>query len=597
MSLGRRIDDILPEDRFDAGPLLIRGGTQTIVADVRLDDRAGLARDLCLALARAADLSDAALLAAAWERWNEGALDRLIGEYALIVWDARTRGIVMARDPLGQRPLHFHRSDGFFAAASMPAGLHALNRIPRRADLNRVLGYLALAPEVGPRSFFDGISRVEPGQVVTIDGDRTQTRRYWPPRLAPIRYRRPDDYVDDLRSRFDAAVGAQLRGCGAVVATHLSGGFDSSSVTATAARILGDAGSVAAFTAVPRSGLAEAAPVRQFNDETMLAAATAGMYPNVRHRLITADASALRELDRTACAYERPVPNLCNLPWGDAIGDAARAAGARVLLTGSTGNLSTSWAGHEALSELFAGGRWLRTVGLARDMIKHGSGRKAVAVRLLGPLVPRALWSRLWRAAGPGRDLEAVTLLRASAAARWIGEGNPTNLGMQPLAGTVAARLHGLSWGDRGNYNKGVLATHGLDVRDPTADRRVLEFCLAIPAEQFALNGVPRSLARRAFADRLPAAVLGERRIGYQGADWYAALRADADLLAAEVERIAADPGASALIDIDRMRHLVATMPGSVAEDEACRTLYRSALLRALSAGHFIRSMGGAASR
>ena len=65
-----------------------------------------------------------------------------------------------------------------------------------------------------------------------------------------------------------------------------------------------------------------------------------------------------------------------------------------------------------------------------------------------------------------------------------------------------------MSWGDRGNFNKGVLATHGLDVRDPTADRRVLEYCLAIPPEQFILGGVPRSLARRAFADRLPAAVL-----------------------------------------------------------------------------------------
>jgi asparagine synthase (glutamine-hydrolysing) len=74
---------------------------------------------------------------------------------------------------------------------------------------------------------------------------------------------------------------------------------------------------------------------------------------------------------------------------------------------------------------------------------------------------------------------------------------------------------------DQGNYNKGVLGGWGVDMRDPSADRRLVEFCLSVPPEQFLAGGVPRSLARRAFADRLPPEVLRERRKGYQAADWF----------------------------------------------------------------------------
>jgi asparagine synthase (glutamine-hydrolysing) len=74
---------------------------------------------------------------------------------------------------------------------------------------------------------------------------------------------------------------------------------------------------------------------------------------------------------------------------------------------------------------------------------------------------------------------------------------------------------------DLGNYNKGMLAGWGLDWRDPTADRRLVEYCLSVPMEQYLGAGERRWLGRRALSDRLPAAVLDAKDRGYQAVDWH----------------------------------------------------------------------------
>jgi asparagine synthase (glutamine-hydrolysing) len=102
-----------------------------------------------------------------------------------------------------------------------------------------------------------------------------------------------------------------------------------------------------------------------------------------------------------------------------------------------------------------------------------------------------------------------------------------------------------------------------------------------------------RALARGAFADRLPPEVAGEVRKGYQAADWHegmAGARAD---IAEEVLRIASTPGAAELIDLARMTHLLEQWPSSGWHKPEVFIPYRIALLRGVSAGHFLRKTAG----
>jgi asparagine synthase (glutamine-hydrolysing) len=125
-------------------------------------------------------------------------------------------------------------------------------------------------------------------------------------------------------------------------------------------------------------------------------------------------------------------------------------------------------------------------------------------------------------------------------------------------------------------------------------DKRVFEFCLAIPVEQYLAEGQSRSLVRRAMRDRLPAEILACTTRGLQGADWYLTMGSRRAEMADELRRIAESPTAQRLLDIKRLQHLLDTWPDSGYEEPSVSNSWHLALSRGLSAGNFIRHFEGA---
>jgi asparagine synthase (glutamine-hydrolysing) len=123
---------------------------------------------------------------------------------------------------------------------------------------------------------------------------------------------------------------------------------------------------------------------------------------------------------------------------------------------------------------------------------------------------------------------------------------------------------------------------------------RLLEFCLAVPTEQFLRNGVPRALARRALADRLPKQVLDERRRGLQVADWHEDLTAARDGIARELDRLEACKAAATALDLPRLRQMTENWPSGGWDRDEVSMPYQNALPRAISIGHFLRRTTGA---
>jgi asparagine synthase (glutamine-hydrolysing) len=167
------------------------------------------------------------------------------------------------------------------------------------------------------------------------------------------------------------------------------------------------------------------------------------------------------------------------------------------------------------------------------------------------------------------------------------------DLAGRPRRDPYEARLWAFSQIDGGNAYKGVLAEWGLSVRDPTGDKRVIEYCLATPVEEFVRGGVPRSLARRAFADRLPKEVTAWRLRGYQSADWYEALDKARPEIEREVALIAQCAGAADALDIGWLKEAVSSWPEHGWERQETASRYRLGLLRGISAGHFMRKVRG----
>jgi len=598
--MGRRLFRLLPEDRFDRQPLLSADGNLVLVADVRLDNREDLKAALGLPRAAAAQLCDAAILLKSFERWNEDMLDRLVGDFAFALWNARERKLLLARDFLGQRPLHFHRGENFFAFATMPKGLHALPDVPYAADEQAMAEFVTLIPEGGGRSFFKHIAVVEPGHLVTVTCDGPKMRRYWDP--SPRGLARPagEDFAEGLRHHLDQATQARLRGANNAVAAQLSAGFDSSSVTATAARLLAPkGGKVVAFTSVPREGYDGPALADRLTDEGPLAAATAALYPNIEHVLIRAgDRSPIEEIDRYFYLFDRPLLNLCNGTWMTAINQAARDRSLSILLTGQMGNMTISYNGVELLPELLGAGRLARLGRVGAQLVVKGNMRwRGVIANSLGAYAPGWLWNwinKLW-----DRDLNILeyTAIRSDRLEAMdlagLARERSLDFSYRPRRNGFESRLWVLRRTNLGNYNKGILAGWGVDQRDPTADKRLVEYCLGVPMESFLSQGEPRALARRALADRLPQSVLNERRKGYQAADWHEGLTAARRAIEAEVNRLAECGLAVQTLDVARLRAMIENWPTSGWERNDTRNSHRLALLRGVSAGHFLRRASG----
>ncbi|MEI9992957.1 MAG: asparagine synthase-related protein [Rhizomicrobium sp.] len=599
VALGRALFRLLPEDIHDRQPLVGAGGKYVLVADIRLDNREELSRALNIAPGRA--LCDAEILLAAFETWGEAMLERIVGDYAFVVWDSARRRFLLARDPLGQRPLHYHRAPGLFAFSSMPKGLHALAEIERAPDVERVSEFLVLLPETGPQTNFKTIERVEPGHIVTFHAGGISSRRYWEPSRPSGRPRSAGDYAEGVRWHMDQAVRARLRGAVRAAGTHLSAGLDSSVVTATAAReMAATGGRIVAFTSVPSEGFAARPGDVRIADEGPLAAATAARYSNVEHVLVRGDmASALDLLDRYFYLFEQPVRDLPNGTWFCAINDAARDRKLSVFLPAYMGNLSFSYNGFELLPQDLAGGHWLRwsreVAGVVRK--RHMTLLAALAASL-GPHIPPGLW-RWLKIAIQGRAPSVLThtginprqLAELDLAAR--ARARDMTFEYRPRKDGFSTRLWALRRTDMGNINKGSLGGWGVDHRDPTTDRRLVEFCLATPTEQFLSGGISRALARRAFSDRVPASVLNERRRGLQGADWYEGIRTLHAEFAEEIARLDDCSAAAETLDLARLRALTDAWPQDGWDGDAVALSHRIVLTRALAVGHFLRKASG----
>jgi asparagine synthase (glutamine-hydrolysing) len=598
IALGQRLFGIAPEDRRRRSVASGGGGAILLVADARLDNREELCDALGIAAAEGRGLTDPAILLRALERWDESAVERLLGDFAFAFWDSRRQRLLLARDFMGQQPLHYVRRDGFFAFASMPKGLHALPEIESAPDREAVASFLALIPEDGSETFFKGIEKVRAGEIVTVTRDALRTTRWWQPAIEPLRLKRTEDYAEALRGHFDRAVAARLRGADSAVGAHLSGGLDSSAVAATAARLMAEKGGrVTAFTGTPREGYDGSAVRNAFTDESPYAAEVAAMYPNIEHVIVRNGGSPFADLDRLFFIYERPVLNLCNSVWMHRIMNDARDRGLRILLSGSRGNMSFSYDGMPFLTQLLSSGRLLRLARESLALVRNGTRVGTVAAQTIGPFIPVPLWQAISRIRGKGRKLTDYTAISPGAAEAFRLAERAAERGLdfsyRPRRDPLETRLWALRRVDTGNYNKGHLAGWGIDVRDPTADRRLVEFCLAVPPDQYLRGGIRRALARTAFADRLPAAVVNERLKGYQAADWHEGLVAARDELGGELGRIEACGDAGATLNPAMMRALADNMPTEGWHKPATTEKYRLALLRGVSAGHFIRKAAG----
>lgn len=602
IGLGVCLSHITPQDAFEQQPLIGRDQQVVLIADARLDNRPELARELELADMRT--LPDSALILRAYEKWQTNSAMHLIGDFVFVVWDARDQKLFIARSPFSSRALFYHITPHTFAFASMPKGLHALAHIPRSLDEEHLADYLTMNSTAPDQTFYRDIQRLLPGQSLTIQDGSLQIQTYWQLDLQrEIRFAHDDDYLAAFNEVFERAISDALVST-SQVGIMVSGGLDSSSIASIAATQLADRGQhLIGFTEVPPANFDGALIPGRYADETPFVQALSRRYENLDLNLVRADGrSYLQDTAAFFQACELPFRNVSNRVWWEEILRQAQAQNIGVLLNGGQGNLTISWRGDGLLPQLIRAGHFSRVWREARGLAQHAetpSTLRGLITYGLMPLLPDRVYLALKRLRGKQQlsnaDWRAYSAInpdfyRAQRVAEraqanesktdFRGRGDMRSTRAQTLIGTSAAA---------DGFGAGYQALFGVEQRAPAADQRVVEFCFALPEDQFLRNGQTRWLIQRTMAQRLPPEILNNKKRGLQAANWYERLVENRADLLTEIARLEKSELAARILDVQRLRGLVEQMPDRVADPGRAAMDYRFILEIGLMTGRFVR--------
>ncbi|GGC63142.1 amidotransferase 1, exosortase A system-associated [Siccirubricoccus deserti] len=465
--------------------------------------------------------SDTESILHGWLQWGTGVLERLSGMFAFALWDRGRGELLLARDRLGEKPLHYALlPDGTLAFGSEIGALLALPELPRRIDPVAVDDYLAFGYVPDPHTIWQGIRRLPAAHALLLrrgTAGLPAPRRYWqaPTRTAAA----PADAPRELAARLDAAVRAQLM-ADVPLGAFLSGGVDSSAVVAFAARANaeGVGGPLATFTI----GFAGAA------DERAQAAETAARFGTAHH----AEAGTADYL--TAA---RDQARIFGEPFGDhsAVPTLAVCALARrhvtVALSGDGGD------------EVFAGYRRYRFHAMAEAVRSYiPAGARS---RVLGSLA--RIYPKLDRAPRWLRAKHTLTELSLDAALGYyrtlckLHEDCRHGLFSVAQRGAVAghdpaARIAALmaecdpedgllqaQYADLHSYLPGDILVKtdrtamavSLEVRPPLLDPALVGWGMALPARLKLRRNTGKHVLREALAPLLPPALLWGAKRGF----------------------------------------------------------------------------------
>jgi asparagine synthase (glutamine-hydrolysing) len=480
----------------------------------------------------------------------------------------------------------------------MPNGLFAFDNVQRELCEEKIADFLVLNHADHAGTIYRNIFRIPPAHLMRIGSDGSlELQRYWAlDEIAPVKLKSDAAYAEGLREQLDRAVRRQMRSLHPVGAL-LSGGLDSSSVVALAARALAERKQrLPAFTGVPRRGFDGPVPDGSYADETPFVEAIKDKLGNVDvHYVHNNECDDFAALERFFIALNGPVRNPSNFGWTLGALENARRQNCRVLLGGLHGNYTISWDGWSQTVSHLLHGRLLLAHRQWRLYYRSTPFSRSVAFKKLfvDPLVPLPVGNWIDRRRRPNHAAawQDHSPIRANFANAMAVERRARKFGHDFLYRVRRnERAQGLGQVDYlGDWHAAEKAVTGVEVRDPTADIDVVSYCFEIPPEQFLAEGTDRSLVRRAMWGMLPEAVLTNRSRGLQAADWYEKLATNRDALSQQVAALSRSPLARKMIDLPRLENAIRTWPETGWERLDVFREYNLALTRGIAGARFLQ--------
>lgn len=526
-------------------------------ADIILNGRRALAEDIASHLSsirgtfafseafegadadRLMTFPDGELAYIAWLIWKEKFVDHITGMFAIAVYDINKREFYMFADHMGTRCINYCIIDGqiFFSTllmpivTAMPKDYCAVNeRFIAGAESNSS-PELCLFPGDTP---FENVYQLCRGSFLKANAKDAEVRDYWNPLNDKI-----DIFSDKrecrsaFRSTFFECVQDAIDTDKNIAAT-ISSGLDSTSVAGVAARKLAKQNrTLYGFTQVPLKDYVSEFEERVVADESKGVKSFLEGYPNIEHCFDDYEGkSAFTEVDRIVSMMEVPVKAMTNLVWIDDILSKASQKGCKVLLIGQFGNGTISRGNilGRVYQELTKGNFKEARKQLAAFGRRYGVTRRELIRGVFAEFLNKTFFdlglNRGYKDSYDNKYVKQEVLKKHRILEECYRQTKQNGFGFFiKLRQINAFVLDKVTAQAISIYDTRLSLYHGVMIKDPTRDKRIVELLLRFPEDQFCDDGLERRLVREYLDDIVPAGIrLDPGHRGFQGAD--AAFRA-----------------------------------------------------------------------
>lgn len=534
--LGCEEQFVTPESAEENIPLSLKRSGLTITADAIIDNREELFNLLGVDSYERKNIGDSLLILMAYEKWSVNCVKYFAGDFAVAIWDEREERLFCARDQVGKRNLYYVKTKDTFAFSTLLKPLLSLKIVEGKLNdtwIGDFLGIPAVTHLIDSHiTLYEDIMHLPPAHIMVIQNNGIKLERYW--KVDPknkLVLNSDEEYEEKFREVFFQAVKCRMRSI-KPIGVLMSGGLDSASVACIAGKeILKGKGNIYSFSSVPANDYTNYISKTRIGDETPYIKSVGEEVKNIHINLCSfPDKNPLNVIDKLIDIFEQPYKTLENSYWMNGIIEEASSKGIGVLLDGQSGNATVSWGNFlpASLTYLSEG----NLASFIREIWYYSKLHNRNPLRLTMSIVKNYL---------PYSALEALDNVR--------GKENPASM-LVPINPEFAANLNlsqrfkefhediyflknknsfhsrMMMLGDRAFTHIAVVESkqslaYSVCRRDPTRDKRLIEFCMSLPEDQYVRKGRERSLIRRAMKGILPDKIrLNETKRGLQAADW-----------------------------------------------------------------------------
>jgi len=509
-----------PESVNEKFPLIDNDRGLVFISSARIDNRNELFDLLNIPNEKKSIITDAELIFDAYRKWNKECVHHLLGDWCFAVWNKIENKLFLARDHHGISGLYYFQGKDFFIFSSSLKGILALPEIPKKIDELRLAQVLVSWPGDGVHTCYENIFRLPPAHYLEISLNKTEKNRYWSPEnTKELKLKPESEYIEAFKEIFTEAVSCRLRNIGKTGST-LSSGLDSSSVSVVAANLLKNHGTrLPVFTSAPKFECQQFIKSKRISDEGPLAAKVAINSGNMDHYLIKSENTTVLEgIKKSLWIHDQPVHAAGNAYWIADMMEKAKELGCSTLLTGQCGNATISWPTPNY-------SRRFMSPNAPEINFKNLTHWNNFKTNILKPATSEYVQTLIKKFKAGTRPWEKYSAIRPDFVKALNLSEKMKDAGFDPTFSAIfdawQSRLQiikpgetvvGHSWLETG-------AAYGIEVRDPTMDKRIIEFCLSVPDSVYIKGGKDRLLIRSAMQGLLREEVLWNTRRGLQAAD------------------------------------------------------------------------------